>query len=167
MSKRRGPTKGQDLLGFRIPMLASIRSATSARRNERLFGLKNQEGRTLFVLGTHLSLSLNQLVRVSGIETAYASRTIAALAAAGLVRKTVDTADRRAVQLTLTEKGTTIFQALLDDTIAREEEWTTILGPAERAALINMLDRLTERARELAGAERSTHRDPPAVARRP
>ncbi len=78
--QRRGTTAAQALLGFRLPLLASIRSTTSARRYERLFGLKNLEARTLYVLGANEALSLKQLVRVAGTEKAYASRTMSAMA---------------------------------------------------------------------------------------
>ena len=147
--------RAQELLGFRIPLLASIRSGTSARRNERKFGLKNLEGRALFVLGAHGVLSLKELVRIGGIEKAYASRTVAALVEAGLVVKTVDGTDRRAVRLTLTEAGQALYSRVLDDAVARDVEWLAVLTRAEHAMLLDCLDRLTEQARFLANRERS------------
>jgi DNA-binding MarR family transcriptional regulator len=131
------PPAAEQLLGFRIPLLASIRSSTSARRNERKFGLKNLEGRTLFVLGAHEGLSLKEVMRIGGIEKAYASRTIAALVEKGLVTKAVDGSDRRSVRLTLTEPGNTLYEAVLQDAQARDEEWFSVLSPRERTALLD------------------------------
>jgi DNA-binding MarR family transcriptional regulator len=144
----------QALLGFRLPLLASIRSTTSARRYERLFGLKNLEGRTMFVLGAHQVMSLKQLVRAVGTEKAYASRTITALVEAGLVRKAADAADGRAVRLTLTDAGQGIYQAILADSARRDEDWMSVLSADERVLLLDCLNRLTEQARRLAEAER-------------
>ena len=160
-TKRRAQPGAQTLLGFRLPLLASIRSTTSARRYERLFGLKSLEGRTLYVLGANQALSLKQLVRVAGIEKAYASRTIAALVTAGLVTKETDAADRRAVRLTLTPAGLTLYEAVLQDSITRDEDWMSVLTPAERTMMLDCLDRLTERARALAEAERLEQQDTP------
>jgi DNA-binding MarR family transcriptional regulator len=154
--KRATEPNPQSLLGFRLPLLASIRTTTSARRYERLFGLKNLEGRTVFVLGANRMMSLKQLVRAVGTEKAYASRTITALVTAGLVTKAVDDADRRAVKLTLTPAGMKIYRAILKDSSARDEDWMSVLTTEERALLIEWLDRLTERARRLAEAERTT-----------
>jgi DNA-binding MarR family transcriptional regulator len=159
--RRRARPEAQTLLGFRLPLLASIRSTTSARRYERLFGLKSLEGRTLYVLGANQALSLKQLVRVAGIEKAYASRTIAALVEAGLVTKETDETDRRAIRLTLTPAGRTVYEAVLRDSIARDEDWMSVLTPAECTVLFDFLDRLTERARALAEAERREHQDTP------
>lgn len=153
-SPSRARRDAQALLGFRLPLLASIRSTTSARRYERLFGLKSLEGRTLYVLGANEVLSLKQLVRMAGIEKAYASRTIAALVSAGLVIKQTDEADRRSVRLTLTAAGQALYEAVLEDSIARDQEWMSVLTKAERTILLDCLDRLTERARLLADAER-------------
>ena len=161
---RRARPAAQTLLGFRLPLLASIRSTTSARRYERLFGLKSLEGRTLYVLGANQALSLKQLVRVAGIEKAYASRTIAALVGAGLVTKETDTEDRRAVRLTLTPEGRALYEAVLQDSITRDEDWMSVLTPGERRVLLDCLDRLTERARALAEAERLEHLESPRAA---
>lgn len=162
-AQQRPPRVAQELLGFRIPLLASIRSSTSARRNERKFGLKNLEGRTLFVLGAHEGLSLKEVVRIGGIEKAYASRTIAALVEKGLVTKAVDGSDRRSVRLTLTGPGKTLYEAVLEDALVRDEEWFSVLSPRERTALLDCLDRLTDRARLLAEEERFGHRASPDI----
>ena len=163
--KRSIQPAAQTLLGFRLPLLASIRSVTSARRYERLFGLKSLEGRTLYVLGANPALSLKQLVRVAGIEKAYASRTIAALVEAGFVTKDVDEADRRAIRLTLTPTGRALYEAVLQDSITRDEDWMSVLTPTERTVLLDCLDRLTERARALAEAERLEQKNTPSRTR--
>jgi DNA-binding MarR family transcriptional regulator len=147
MRRKPRPPAADTLLGFRLPLLASIWSATSARRYERLFGLKNREGRAVFVLGSQAQVSLNEFVRQSGIEKAYASRTVAALVERGLVEKAIDPLDRRAVRLALTQAGSAIYQAILGDAVTRERDWVAVLTAEERQVLLSCLDRLDTQAR--------------------
>ena len=139
----------------RLLVLTNLRCGTSAQRHERMFGLGALEGRMLQVLGAHrgLSLSLKEIEGIGGIEKAHAGRTIAALVSEGLVTKTPDALDRRAVRLTLTEPGRVLYEAVRQDALARDDELLAVLSPGERTAFVSCLDRLTEQARRLADEE--------------
>lgn len=150
---RRRPSR-EIPLGFRLAVLASLRSTQSARRYEQMSGLKNLEGRALCVLGSSDGMSLKQLVHVSGIEKAYASRTVAALVEAGLIEKSVDAADRRAVRLVLTPEGREVHAAVVADAKDHDSRWVSVLTAEERRSFADMIDRLTERARLLADTDR-------------
>jgi DNA-binding MarR family transcriptional regulator len=150
---RRRPSR-EIPLGFRLAVLASLRSTQSARRYEQMSGLKNLEGRALCVLGSGEGMSLKQLVHVSGIEKAYASRTVAALVDAGLIEKSVDSEDRRAVRLVLTPKGREVHAAVVADAKDQDSRCMSVLSAEERRSFADMVDRLTERARLLAEADR-------------
>ena len=117
-------------------------------------GLKNLESRALCVLGSAEGMSLKQLVHVSGIEKAYASRTVAALVEAGLIEKSVDETDRRAVRLVLTPQGREVHAAVVADAKDQDTRWVSVLSAEERRSFADMIERLTDRARVLAEADR-------------
>ena len=142
------------LLGFRLPLLVNIWSALATRRFARKFGLKQLEARVLFVVGINGAVSLKSVGQFAGIEKAYASRTAASLVASGMIAKTTDTRDRRSVLLELTPVGQSMFDAILEDANARDDEWISVLNASERRNLHVYLDRLQKRLDALVRLER-------------
>ena len=78
------------------------------------------------------------------------SRLVDRAEEAGLVERTPDPEDRRAQHVVLTEKGreaAAAFAPLMTDVI--DDLVVDTLSTAERATLIDLLDRVRDRAREL------------------
>jgi DNA-binding MarR family transcriptional regulator len=92
-------------------------------------------------------LRLNDLAQRMGTSTPTASRAVDTLEALGLVTRAPDAEDRRALSLTVSERG----RALLDERLARA---AAAFGPAtaslsddERRELLELLRRMTDALR--------------------
>lgn len=73
-----------------------------------------------------------------------ATRLLDRLEAAGLIRRTRDTEDRRYVRTRITEKGLDVLDELDDPVLELHREQFEMLTKAEVSALIDLLDRLRE-----------------------
>jgi DNA-binding MarR family transcriptional regulator len=101
----------------------------------------------LFELASGGPLRLNDLAELLATSPPTASRAVDALVELGFVHREPDRDDRRAVQVDVTPKGRRFADA-------REARATTAFAPAvaelssrERAALVDVLDRLAESLR--------------------
>ena len=102
----------------------------------------------LIELGYEGPLRLNDLAQRMGTSAPTASRAVDALESLGLVTRTPEPGDRRALRLELSEAGRT----MRDDRIHRA---TTAFGPAlqalsagERRTLLDYLTRMTDAMRD-------------------
>ncbi|HVU78462.1 MAG TPA: MarR family transcriptional regulator [Gaiellaceae bacterium] len=102
----------------------------------------------LVELGTEGPLRLNDLARQMGTSAPTASRAVDALESLGLVTRTPEPGDRRALRIELTRAG----KALRDDRIHRA---TIAFAPAlealradERRALLDYLTRMADAMRD-------------------
>lgn len=95
--------------------------------------------RVLVLIASRGTMNLNALAEAMGVHTSNASRVCDRLVAAGLLRRTESTLDRRNLVLELTEEGS----ALIDETIEhRREAIATVLErvpPSRRKALVNAM----------------------------
>ena len=118
--------------------------------------------RVLVLLWTGEPLNLSAVAEGLGVNASNASRTCDRLVSAGLIDRGELTADRRQRVLTLTSKGRTFVEKLMD---RREQELAEIVGrmsDADRDALMIALIAFNEAATaDLYPAGRpSTSRDP-------
>lgn len=102
----------------------------------------------LVELGYQGPLRLNDLAQLMGTSAPTASRAVDALETLGLVTRTADPEDRRALRIELSRAG----QVMRDDRIHKA---TTAFGPAlealssaERRTLLDFLTRMTDAMRE-------------------
>jgi DNA-binding MarR family transcriptional regulator len=96
--------------------------------------------RVLVLLWTGEPLNLTAVAEGLGVNASNASRTCDRLVSAGLVDRGEDTADRRHVTLTLTPRGRTFVERLME---RREHELATIvarMGERERRRLMTALE---------------------------
>jgi DNA-binding MarR family transcriptional regulator len=103
-----------------------------ARANAVLVALAGSDGQSQRQLSARLGVHRN--VMVSLIDT---------LEQQGLVERKPHPADRRAFAVTLTDKARGLLPALEAQSHAMEDEVTAPLSPAERAALLGMLQRVS------------------------
>ena len=149
------PPEGiRDLVSYRLHVLANLSARWAEARYQQRFGLKLLEWRAMALLGGYSPQSLNELARGAGLEKSYASRTVASLIKRKLVSSTTDDRDARGKQFELTRSGKALYRKVFEDAIERSEAWLSVLSPAENAALMDMLERLTEQARTLEAAEK-------------
>lgn len=154
----------RDLVSYRLHVLANLSARWAEARYQQRFGLRLLEWRAMALLGGYEPQSLNELARAAGLEKSYASRTVAGLIKRNLVRSTQDDRDARGKRFELTRSGKALYRKVFEDAVARSEAWLSVLSPEESAALMNMLERLTEQARLLELAERSAAQGADAAA---
>ena len=145
----------RDLISYRLHVLANLSARWAQARYQQRFGLKLLEWRAMALLGGYEPQSLNDLARGAGLEKSYASRTVAGLIKRSLVRSTQDDRDARGKLFELTRSGKALYRRVFDDAVARSEAWLSVLSAEENAALMDMLERLTEQARRLEAGEQA------------
>jgi len=118
-------------------------------KHARAYGLKIEGVRVLFRLLAKDHLTVNELARLTGIETSTLSRLLDRMSAKGLLRRTRDTSDKRSVLVSLTPKGRKL--ALQHRPVYYRDYDKVLLsgfepheGAAFRQALMRMLDNLRE-----------------------
>jgi DNA-binding MarR family transcriptional regulator len=143
----------KDLVSYRLHVLANLSARWAEARYQQRFGLKMIEWLEMALLGGYSPQSLNELARGAGLEKSYASRTVAGLIERNLVASTPDDRDGRGKRFALTRSGKALYRRVFEDAVARSEAWLSVLSGDERAALMDMLARLTEQARTLEAKE--------------
>ena len=143
------------LISYRLHVLANLSARWAENRYQHRFGLKLLEWRAIALLGGYAPQSLNELARGAGLQKSYASRTVAGLIQRGLVASTPDDRDGRGKLFALTRSGKALYRRVFNDAVARSDAWLSVLSEAESAALMEMLERLTENARRLELADKS------------
>ncbi|HEU5315413.1 MAG TPA: MarR family transcriptional regulator [Chloroflexota bacterium] len=116
-------------------------------------GLTMPQLRVLFYLGRSGPVSVGQLASGLGISQPSATETIDKLACKGLLERSADSADRRVVRTTLTEKGKEMIDRPWETRRAVLASALRDASPAERAAieqgLALLCDALEKAEREL------------------
>jgi DNA-binding MarR family transcriptional regulator len=95
--------------------------------------------RVLVLVASHGTLNLNALAEAMGVHPSNASRSVDRLVAAGLLRRTESTLDRRNLVLELTDEGRGLIETLVEH---RREAIAAVLErvPASRRrALVNAM----------------------------
>lgn len=122
---------------------------TEVNKHARAYGLKIEGVRVLFRLLAKDHLSVNELARLTGIETSTLSRLLDRMSAKGLLKRARDGIDKRSVQVSLTAKGRKLAQ---QHRPVYYKDYDKVLlagfdaaeGTAFRAALRRMLDNLRD-----------------------
>lgn len=78
---------------------------SSAKKRARAYGLTIEGVRVLFRLLTKDSRTVNELARLTGVETSTLSRLLDRMGDKGLIRRQRNVEDGRSVQVSLTAKG--------------------------------------------------------------
>jgi DNA-binding MarR family transcriptional regulator len=83
-----------------------------------------------------------RLAEISVMSRSAVTNALHTLERAGLVERHADGADRRAIDVALTEKGCTAVREAFAEQTAREAQWFAELSTQERATLAGLLTRL-------------------------
>ncbi|MDD9718785.1 MarR family transcriptional regulator [Dinoroseobacter sp. PD6] len=128
-------------LPYRLTVIAGRLSAEIARQYKARFGISLPEWRVLLNVGHAENLSIRDIEKRADLEKSKVSRAASKLEAKGYLRKHVDARDKRLLQLSLTEEGRQLLDALIPIAAAFQADLDARLG-GHRDALHEALDRL-------------------------
>lgn len=141
---------------YRLAVVAHTVSRALSGVYTKEFGLSIPEWRVLANLGRFGPLKAGELAERSSMDKPKVTRALQRLEARGLTQRTVVSADRRQVRLTLTRRGRLVFRQIAALALEWETEFLAPLVPSERKTLDRILTKLVSRAEDMrAGAARS------------
>ena len=111
-------------------------------------GLTTPKMRALAVLAVRDRLLIKELAVYAVVEISTLSRALDQLEASGLVRRSPDTEDQRAVRVTITDAGRAEFNALWPTMAAAHERMFEGIAEADRLAFVATLRRILENIRK-------------------
>ncbi len=109
------------------------------------FGISIPEWRVIAHLSQHRGVSVREIYARVAMDKAKVSRAAARLELVGLVEKNINPADRRLVELKLTDAGRALFAEIAPLALAYEAESLATLTPAEAETFRGLLDKLLTR----------------------
>ena len=137
----------------RILILSNVLRRTAALRYRRLLDISVGEWGAIAELGLRAPCTLNELARGLSLDKTRLSRTVSALETRGFVQRRANPRDNRETLISLTKPGERVYARMI---AAAESTNDALLAPfeaQEREVLETLVDRLTERARELLSRE--------------
>ncbi len=134
-----------ELAGFLPYRLAVAAERVSARfaRQYAAHGISIPQWRVLAALGSFGETHATQLTALTTMDKVKVSRAVAALLAAGHLRRRTDGEDARRDQLALTAKGQALYATLIPLALRMQAELLAELAPEGAAALDAALTRLS------------------------
>lgn len=101
-----------DLLLYRLSRLLSVAGSMVTRLCEGRFGITRREWRLIATLASRGELGSSQLAEHAQLDRARTSKAVGSLVAKRLVSRVAKAADRRHVQLGLTQGGQALYDEL-------------------------------------------------------
>lgn len=139
----------QEFLPYQLNELSRAVSGGFSRHYKARYGITVAEWRVVAHLSQQEAVSVGEISQRVGMDKPKVSRAASRLEAAGFVTKLVNEADRRLVELSLTDKGREMIATLAP--IAEEyDEWLRKLLGAEAHDFELAARRLIETIRERA-----------------
>ena len=129
---------------YLVSAVASRLSVDLARVYETRFGITNAEWRVLAHLAANAKVSVREIYARVSMDKVKVSRAAARLEEAGLIRKQINQADQRLVELRLSARGRALFAEIAPLALAYEEEALSGLTEKERGCFRNILRKLIE-----------------------
>jgi DNA-binding MarR family transcriptional regulator len=160
-------TSINDLLSYRLAVLASLNDRSGHAHLKEAFGLTLSEWRVLGNIAARARASFSDIADAMLIDKGQLSRTVAALAGRGLIVSVVTPADRRGTTLEMTAAGRRFHSRVLAFAMERNEALLSCLDTRERHQLDAMLRKLMLFVEiEQAGLARGNARDAETAARK-
>ncbi|MEK6243772.1 MAG: MarR family transcriptional regulator [Pseudomonadota bacterium] len=154
MLQRAVPTI-KELLSYRLHQVANLLSRGAEMRYRREFGVSLWEWRTVALLGgAGEPQSLNDLARAAGMDKGQMSRVVSGLTGRKIIFRETDANDARAIRLSLTRSGRTLYQKLISAAAERNSAFLGCLNVNERACLEQAMTKLAREARGLIQKEK-------------
>lgn len=124
-------------------------SGAVSRIYENDYGMKRYEWRTMAILGQYHALTASEIVGVSSMDKVSVSRAITALRKRGWIVERTNKNDARSRVLKLSAAGREVFQTLVPQMTALEQNLLADLTTDEVAALKSLMARVATRASDL------------------
>lgn len=140
-----------ELLSYRMHRVANAISRSAATRYRRDFDVSLGEWRTLALLGEDSTLTLNRLAARAGLDKGADEQGGGKLDERGLLVR--ESGAGRSTRLSLSRKGKSVYQGLIEAANERNDAFLVCLSAAEREALDSALDKLGKLAKALESQE--------------
>lgn len=129
-------------LPYRLSLLSNTVSEGIATAYRDEHGLSVTEWRVLAILGRYTDLTATDVMARGAMDKVAVSRAVARLDEKGLLKRSAQAEDRRRVALRLTNRGVTLFNAVVPEALAYERALLAQLDPAERVQLGALIEKL-------------------------
>ena len=136
-------------------VLSNLLRRAAGLRYRRLLDLQAGEWGVVAELGHRLPCTLNDLSGRIGVDKTQLSRTVSRLIARGLVGRKPNPRDNREVRLSLTPQGHDCHAAIMRAGRDANLSLLADLSAREKKQLVDLIERVTVRARDLLRAEGS------------
>ena len=153
MSRERAPDDRLHLdhfLPYRLSVLANIVSATIASAYAERYDLTIPEWRVMAVLAHEPGLSAAEVADRTAMDKVAVSRAVSRLLRRQRIARRQAQEDRRRSSLQLTSAGLAVYQQVSPLALGYEARLLECLSGDERDSLDGAMERLLQRARELA-----------------
>lgn len=141
----------KDYLPYRLSVASNQVSRMVARAYEARFGLSIWEWRVLAVLGEGKPTTAQLMCEATAMDKVTVSRAVRALVDRGLILRSENASDRRSSLLHLTADGQAVYDEIAPMALGSESDLLSGLSPEEVRLLLDLLDRLRGRARDILG----------------
>jgi DNA-binding MarR family transcriptional regulator len=142
----------EKFLPYRLSVLSNTVSSAIAAAYFAHFGLTIPEWRVVAVLAANPGLSAAEVTARTAMDKVAVSRAVAALLAAGRLRRTTVASDRRRTHLQLTTPGIRVYAQVVPMALEYERNLVASLSKSDRDTLDRILRVLLGRAVELGPA---------------
>lgn len=133
-------------LPYRLNVAAEAVSQALSRIYAERYEITIPEWRTISTLGQYQRMTARDIGSHSRMHKTKVSRAVAALVRKQLVTRHENSDDRREAFLVLTEKGLSVYRAIVPEALAFAESLFDGLSPDERALVEQLLIELERRA---------------------
>ena len=138
-----------EFIGNKILLLANLMGRSATIRYRRQLGLPHVSWRIIALLGGRPAMTLQELAGRAGLDKSQVCREVSGLVRRQLVSRQHSLDDRRERHLTLTERGASTYALLVSGARERHERLLRGISEPQRRLLLDLLDVLADRAREL------------------
>jgi DNA-binding MarR family transcriptional regulator len=142
----------EKFLPYRLSVLSNTVSGAIAAAYFQHFGLTIPEWRVMAVLAANPGLAAAEVTARTAMDKVAVSRAVAALLAAGRLRRTTVATDRRRTHLQLTPAGLRVYAQVVPMALEYERRLVASLSTRECATLDRILRVLLGRAVEIGPA---------------
>jgi DNA-binding MarR family transcriptional regulator len=134
---------------YRFSILAGLLARCLAGIYVERFGRPANAWKVLTVVGRFGPMSATEVTHQTSLESDKVTRIVNRLTEQGLVLRRQERTDRRRVTLSLSAKGTRVYDEIERIRYIIEAEFLSVLRPAEREMLYAIMDKLQTRAKDL------------------
>ena len=140
-------------LPYRLSILSNKVSAIIAQTYKNKFALSITEWRIMAVLGEYPGMSADEISAKTQIEKSMLSRAINRLLKREFISRKFAEDDKRRSVVTLSKTGWAVYQEIVPLSYEYEKALLQSFSPQEQELLSSLLDRLYERAGNMALGE--------------